>query len=267
MIRAATLLAFVGTLAAVPAQISGQQPMPTFEVASVRPNKDATSLTVGISGDSMRLTGVTARNLIVRAYGVQPFEIIGGPDWLSARRFDVVAKAPAGASVAQMNLMLRPLLAERFKLVARVEQRESPVFFLVTAREDGKLGPALQPAANADCGRREATAARSPEHCRMLIGIGVLDGTGQPLYSLTTALEKIVGRPVVDMTYLTGPYDFTLTYASDVAPPNAADGKPESSAAASVFTALQEQLGLRLERQRGPVEVVVIDSIQPPTAD
>ena len=264
--RQAIILAFVGSVAVVAAQAPVE--VRRFEVASVRPNNTATGMTVGISGDSMRLTGVTARNLIVRAYGVEPFEIIGGPDWLSARRFDVVAKAPAPASVAQMNLMLRPLLAERFKLVARVEQRELPVFFLVTAREDGRLGPGLKPAPNADCGRREATAARSPEQCRLLIGSGVLEGAGQPLHSLTTALEKIVGRPVVDMTNLTGTYDFTLTYAPDAAPLTVAtDPASRTSDAPSVYTALEEQLGLRLDRQRGPVDVVVIDSVEMPTPD
>ena len=248
--------------------VLAQGAVPSFEVASIRPNTQATGLTVAVSGDSMRLTGVTARNLIVRAYGVQPFEIVGGPEWLSTRRFDVVAKAAARASVAEMNLMLRPLLAERFKLVARVEQRESPVFFLVTAREDGRLGPALKPAANAGCGQRTTTTPPASDQCRMLMGLGVLEGTGQPVYSLTTALEKIVGRPVVDMTYLTGAYDFKLTYAADVTLVNADDRTTHAGAdAPSIFTAVQEQLGLRLERERGPVDVVVVDSIELPTAD
>jgi uncharacterized protein (TIGR03435 family) len=228
-------------------------------------------MTVSISFDSVRLTGVTAQQLIVRAYGVQPFEIVGGPDWLSRERFDVIAKAPATSSLAEMNLMLRALLAERFKLAAHVEKRESPVFFLVTAREDGKPGPGLNPAANAGCGRRESPATiRPPDQCRMVIGVGMIEGTGQPLYSLTAALEKIVGRPVVDMTLLTGTFDFKLMFAADEGRSTVVEpgiDSPTRRDAPSVFTAVQEQLGLKLQSTPGLTDVLVIDSLERPTPD
>ena len=123
----------------------------------------------------------------------QPFEIIGGPDWLSTDRFDVVAKAAANATLAEINSMLRVLLAERFSLIARVEKRESPVFFLVTGRDDGRLGPAITPTADADCGRpstagdarRDQSAASNG--CRMLVGAGILEATGNPCEPLRRA--------------------------------------------------------------------------------
>jgi uncharacterized protein (TIGR03435 family) len=101
----------------------------------------------------------------------------------------------------------------------------------------------------------------------MLIGAGVLEATAQPLHALTTALEKILGRPVVDMTYLTGAYDFRVTFAADVVPLNPDDAAGPVPDTPSIFTALQEQLGLRIERRRGPVDVLVIEGVALPAAD
>jgi uncharacterized protein (TIGR03435 family) len=166
-------------------------------------------------------------------------------------------------------------LAERFSLIARVEKRESPVFFLVTGRDDGRLGPAITPTADADCGRpstagdarRDQSAASNG--CQMLVGAGILEATGQPMRTLAASLTNIVGRPVVDMTDLAGAYDYTLTFTPDTRPAARRGSEPPESApdAPSIFTALQEQLGLRLERQRGLVDVVIIDRIQQPSAD
>jgi uncharacterized protein (TIGR03435 family) len=238
--------------------------LPAFEAASVKPNPSATGVNIGIQNGRMRFTGVTVRQLLVRAYGVQPFEIIGGPGWLSSDRFDLVAKAPERATLAEINLMIRALLVDRFGLSARVEQRESPVFMLVVNRDDGKLGPAIAPAAGADC--------QSPgdERCRMLVGFGVLEGTGQPMRLLASTLTNIVGRPVVDMTFLEGRYDFKVTFTPDNGRGAGREPEPPSQPvpdAPSIFTALQEQLGLKLDRERGPVDVVVIDSIRRPSPD
>jgi len=99
------------------------------EVVSVKPNKSATGVTMGIPGGRVRLIGITVRQLLVRAYRVQPFEIIGGPNWISTDRFDVIAKASEAATLVEINSILRALIAERFGLVARVKQRESRRFF------------------------------------------------------------------------------------------------------------------------------------------
>jgi bla regulator protein blaR1 len=273
--RALTACMLLGCVVIVSGQATNPAP-PTFEAASVKPNRSATSMSIGIQGGRVRFIGITARQLLVRAYGVQPFEIVGGPDWLATDRFDVIAKAPENATVAEINLMLRALLAERFKLVARVEKRESPVFFLVIGRDDGRLGPAIKPAADTDCGgpptTGDARSNQSPasDRCRMLIGVGVLEATAQPLRTLAAALTNIVGRSVVDTTDLAGRYDFKLTFTPETR--LGALGGPEAQPqsvpdAPSIFTALQEQLGLKLERQRGPVDVVVIDGIQQPSAD
>ena len=134
-------------------QVGAQEPAQTFEVASIRRNTSGEPfINIGMApGGRLNFTNVPLRQLIIRAYGVQPFQIIGGPDWLTSDRFDVVAKAPEGnATPAQLNVMLQSLLADRFKLVVRRETRELAVYYLTKAREDGKLGAALKPAA-VDC--------------------------------------------------------------------------------------------------------------------
>jgi bla regulator protein blaR1 len=260
----------------------------TFEVASVKPNKTGDGrIMFGLQpGGRFNATNVTLRMLLRQAFNVQEFQITGGPDWMASDRFDVVAKAPEGEFTADlMRPMLRSLLAERFKLVVHNETREMAIYALVKARDDGKLGPNLSPAA-IDCaavmrGRRGGPPPTPPQpgqklECGFMIGPGRMNAGGMPLSNLAQTLSPQVGRIVLDKTELTGNYDLELTYSLEglgsVFPgggPPLINGAPApiDPNQPNLFTALQEQLGLKLDSQRGPVDVVVIDSVQQPVAD
>jgi uncharacterized protein (TIGR03435 family) len=262
---------------------------PTFEVASVRPNKTGDGrIMLGLQpGGRFNATNVPLRMLLRQAFNVQEFQIVGGPDWMTSDRFDIVAKAPEGNFTADvMRPMLRSLLTERFKLVVHNETREMPIYALVKARDDGKLGPNLSPAA-IDCaavmrGRRGApppapTQPGQKMDCGFMIGPGRMNAGGMPMANLAQTLSPQVGRIVIDKTELTGTYDFELTYSPEglgSAFPGGGGGPllngapvPADPNAPNLFTALQEQLGLKLDSQRGQVDVFVIDSVEQPVAD
>ena len=262
---------------------------PTFEVASVKRNNSGDgSTTRRMQPGGTTFVNVPLRQLIITAYGVQSFQVIGGPSWITSDRFDVTAKAEGAPPPEQMNLMLRSLLADRFKLVVRHEKRDLPIYTLVKARDDGQLGPALKPAA-VDCGPTGRGRGGPPPAapgaaglppgpltgCRAMIAPGRLEIGGQPIAQLATLLANQVARPVIDKTGLTGSYDVQLSFLPDGGrggpvgplPPGAPALPPIDPDAPSIFTALQEQLGLKLESGRGPVDVIVIDSVEPPTED
>jgi uncharacterized protein (TIGR03435 family) len=282
------------TSAARGAQSAGQNVQPAFEVASIKRNTSGEPFTSRrLLPGGTQFVNVPVRQLIIGAYGVQSFQVMGGPDWITSDRFDITAKAEGTPSPEQMNVMLQSLLADRFKLVVRRETRDLPVYTLVKARDDGQLGPALKPAA-VDCGATgrgrggpppppagAAPGARGPAAgpltgCRAMITFGRLELGGQPISQVATLLSNQVGRPIIDKTGLTGAYDLQLSFMPDAGraggpagplPPGVPPPPPVDPDAPSLFTALQEQLGLKLESGRGPVDVIVIDSIQPPTED
>jgi uncharacterized protein (TIGR03435 family) len=260
----------------------------TFEVASVKPNKGGDGrIMLGIQpGGRLNATNVPLRMLIRQAFNVQEFQIVGGPDWLGSDRFDVVAKAPEGEFNADlMRPMLQSLLVERFKLGFHRESRDMPIYALVKARADGKPGPNIMPAA-VDCaavmrGRRGGGPPPAPPQpgqkmeCGFMMGPGRMNVGGMGMTNLAQALSPLVGRIVLDRTELTGNYDFELTYSPEGigsafpgGPPLLNGGPaPVDPNAPTLFTALQEQLGLKLDSQRGPVDVVVIDRVEQPVAD
>jgi uncharacterized protein (TIGR03435 family) len=229
--------------------------------------------------------------LITMAYGIQRFQLLGGPGWINSDRFDITAKAedvpmpptPTGTP-NRMQLMVRSLLKERFALVAHNETRELPVSYLVMAREDGRLGERLKPS-TVDCAALMAQRARGggppPElpkpgeapQCGMMGGMGRIAGGAATMSTLASMLAAQLNRPVYDRTNLTGRFDFQIEYTPDrmpqiqpgaSLPPGIVLPSPDGP---SLFTALQEQLGLKVESTRGPVEVVVIDSVEQPTPD
>jgi uncharacterized protein (TIGR03435 family) len=251
-----------------------QSKAPTFEVASVKRNvsgADGSARNVG-AGGRMVFENVSLRQLIAAAYDIQAFQLIGGPAWADSDRFDVMARAATNAPLTQLNLMLRTLLADRFKLVVRVEQRELPRYTLLRARDDGRLGPALKPA-SVDCGRtgrgRGTPIAGAPTGlppgCRAFISPAGIDFAGQSIGELARVLSMATRRPVTDKTGLTGGYDLQLSFAPETGGATVGDAAPIDPNAPSLFTALQEQLGLKLEPERGPVDVVVIESAEQPT--
>ena len=185
-----------------------------------------------------------------------------------------------GTGPDQTTLALRTFLTERFKLVTHRETRELDIYALVMARPGGKPGPALK-STSIDCSA-EAMAARrgappppaqggtQPPNCGLQMSAGRIRFGGWPLTMFASSVSGQVGRQVVERTGLTGNWDFELTYAPDAGrglTPAGTDALPASPDGPSLFTAIEEQLGLKLQPMKGPVEVVVIDSIERPTPD
>jgi uncharacterized protein (TIGR03435 family) len=285
--RVAAALAAAALVAAV-TRMDAQDPGPmVFEVASVKPNKSgpaAGQFLRGQPGGVVQVGNMTARDLITWAYQIQGFQLVGGPEWLPSDRFDITASAgrelPATGfgAVAPAMLMMRALLAERFGLAVHGETRELPIYALVLARADGRLGAGLRRSAT-DCAalvKAAAAAGTQPvppppgpdgrPRCGLTGRSGAIMAGGYPLSQFTRFLAPQVQRVVVDRTGLTGDWDIDLAFT----PPQAA-GSADASASdpnsAALFTALQEQLGLKLEAARGPVDVLVIDRVARPTPD
>ena len=262
----------------VAASVFNAQEPPAFAVASIRRNvtfnQQGTGLAAPQPGGRFVAIGATLRRLVADAYdGVQ---VLGGPDWMDTDRFDVNARADGDRPVADIVRMLRSLLAERFKLVAHTETREVPVYSLSLARADRRLGPKLRET-DAKCAQESRnyfpTAAPGfPPPCGdFRLGARTLTARGMTMTALAKLLRDRVGRPVLDRTGLTSSYDLEIDWSSDLglkqAPRDASGASELTSDGLSLFTAMQEQLGLRLEATRGPVDVLVIDRVDPPTSD
>jgi uncharacterized protein (TIGR03435 family) len=225
------LVALFTCVSTIPAQV--------FEVASVKPNRSGRMQgSTGRSGDQITFENVPLREWIEIAYGVPDRHyLLSGPAWLDSERFDLVAKVPPDVPRAQVLVMLRALLTERFLLQTHVETRELNVYSLTIARAGPKLQ--LSPTTEANftfgSGHIVAKALSMEEFAARLSG---------PVFKL--------GRPVLNTTGLSDAFDFTLDWRSDEIP-------VETSAAPSLFTAIQEQLGLRLEPAKSKLEIRVVD--------
>jgi uncharacterized protein (TIGR03435 family) len=248
------LVALCGVTAASVA--AAQQPAaPAFEVASVKPTQSTASFSIiqpYVNGRFLA-DNVTVFNLIQQAYHVFGFQIVGAPGWLERERFDIQAIAPSTATVRQ-EVLLQRLLEDRFGLLLRRETRESDIYELVVARADGRLGPNLR-SFTGECTPRPGS--QSP--CRMRNGPNFTDAVGIPFSRLVDQVIGNVNRIVIDKTGLTGSFDFSYKWATDLPATDAGDRR------VSFMTALEEQLGLRLERTTGPVDVLVIESVERPT--
>jgi uncharacterized protein (TIGR03435 family) len=254
----------------------------TFEVASVKANKsgDGNGNLSGMPGGRVRATNMPVRPIITFAYQLASYQLVGGPGWLTTDRYDLIAKmdgtadstpaVPGANEPSPMQLALRHLLEDRFKLRVHRETRELDIYALVMAKPGGGPGPGLKPttvdcaAAIAAAQRRPGPAAPDQPFCGIGMGPGRLRFGGLPSASLPAAFSGPSGRMVIDRTGLTGSWDFELTFAPENRGPDAPPADPN---APSFFTAIQEQLGLKLEPTKGPVEVVVIDSIEKPVED
>jgi uncharacterized protein (TIGR03435 family) len=270
-------------IASAQAPISQPLSRPTFEVASVKRNNDPNApVSMRILPDRFTMTNAPVRLLINAAYTLATYQYIGMPNW--PERYDIAAKAPDGVAPDQMPLILQSLLADRFKMVARRETRDSPIYALVAARSDRRLGSRLTKS-TIDCApilARRAAAARArgpgpipvpqrapgerPEcGARMLGRIYSAGNTTMP--KLAEFLAGYVGRQVVDRTDLQGEFDLDLEFSPQAWLPPSPGAPASLDDAASIFTALQEQLGLKLESTRGPVDFLVIDRVEKPTDD
>jgi uncharacterized protein (TIGR03435 family) len=266
---AAVLTLGIGGAPALLAQVDATKP--SFEIASVKPNNSGAtnSSTQTHPGGRFTATNVPVRILLREAYRLQDFQLIDAPDWTRTERFDIAAKADGHPEYAEMRMMLQGLLAERFRVIVHKEMRELPIYALVVARSDGKLGPQLFKS-EIDCtdatGKKQPPSAisqaRDVEPCGTNANTSnnsaTLRGGSIGMPSLAATLSTFANRVVVDRTGLAGGFDLILTWT-----PN----QTSDTSGASLFTALQEQLGLRLESARGPVEVVVVDRVERPTPD
>jgi bla regulator protein blaR1 len=243
-----------------------------YEVVSVKPNKSSAVHTdISMPDDGLKMTNIFMNALIRRAYGVEDFRLLGVPNWARDERFDIEAKlnpdladrlkklSPDDRTAARQH-MLQTILAQRFHLTIHRETRELPVYVLAIA----KNGPKLQEAKPGDTypnGLKSVEGGRAgPGILLMGLDIGQMIGQGVTTARLARGLSAQLGRPVVDKTGLTASYDLRLSWKDeddDQADPNGA----------SLFTAIQEQLGLKLESGKGPVEVIVVDRIERPSAN
>jgi uncharacterized protein (TIGR03435 family) len=233
--------------------VAAQNSQPAFEVASIKPNNsgDRSAAVIPQPGGGLTATNVTLIQLLRFGFQIQEYQVAGQPAWASSLRFDVVAKADSAGAPHPADAwqpMLQNLLADRFKLRFHREQREVGVYELVVVRGGHKLKQAsldnCSPPPAGMCGMFRASASQ-------IIGDQVT------MEAFATRLSRSLGRPVVDKTKLSGVFNLLLQWTPD-APPEDATGP-------SIFTAMQEQLGLRLESAKGPVEVLVIDGVERPS--
>lgn len=248
-------------LAAAVWPLAAQQPTaPKFEVASIRQNVSGSgSTSLNIKGETFTTTNFSLVGLIQVAYEITAAQIVGGPDWVRSDRFDIVAKMTADAKRDQMALMLRALLEERFKLRLRNEKREMAIFELALANSDGRVGPNLH-----DCSKKDDTGGVSTPEKPFSAprGGAVAAGACGPVSNIASLTAGRVQGIVQDKTGLAGQWRYNIYFGSDLPDPNSAN--PDLP---SFVTALREQLGLRLDRTRGAVEVLVIDAAERPTPD
>jgi bla regulator protein blaR1 len=271
---------------------------PAFEVTSVKKSgaTPQVGMMFGLRPNGRFAMDMPVGGLITLAYGIQRFQLIGGPAWLNTDRFTInaveedlpIPPAVPGAPT-HMQLLVRSLLKQRFALVVHSETRELPLSYLVMAREDRKLGERLRPS-TVDCRAYYAERAKAAKEgappappvpskpgeilpCTLMGGFGRITAGSTQMSNLAMMLGNMLGRPVYDRTDLTGTFDIQLEYTPDQMPQLPAGVTlppgltPPSPDGPSLSTALQEQLGLKLENTRGPVEVIAIDSVEQPQPD
>ena len=245
----------------------------SFELTSVKQNisgSERTSTRGGQPNGSWSATNVRLKAVVARAYEVREFHIAGGPDWVNFDRFDIEGRGSEGTPARQRFPMLRRLLADRFKLVTHIEMREQPVYLLMLARPDGRLGPQLK-RVTLPCASQTAVTPQSGPSANCGVDTSVNDrlstilATGEPIDRIAAALANYaVNRAVINRTGLEGAFDAELRFTTEG---SALAATNRSDEALSIFTAVQEQLGLKLQSDRGPVPFVVIDSVQRPSPD
>jgi uncharacterized protein (TIGR03435 family) len=283
----------VGAVKALRAQAPSADPKPpAFDAASVKLNASGpTSMLWAYRGRRFTAQYATVRELIGTAYGAQEHaltrnQISGGPKWIESERFDIVGTAPGvpdslrGTFPSPVLAMLRRLLEDRFQLKTHIETKEVPLFALVLARADGTLGPRLRrrtidciSAASALERKDELFDPTPPERriCGGKAGPGTLIVNGATMNNLAQGLARQVpgvDRVVVDRTGLIGTFDVDLTWNFEGTVEHlGVPLPPPDRDAPNLFTALEEQLGLKLESRKGPVDILVIDHVEKPSED
>jgi uncharacterized protein (TIGR03435 family) len=259
-------------------QTSGE--LPAFEVVSIKPRApDTPSGNIPNAPDRFVRPNVSVSQLMEYAFEVRPFQIIGGPGSMRSDRYEVAATAETAVPQAQMRLMVQRLLAERFGLEVHRETREMDTYGLVTARRDGQLGEKMR-SAERDCGpiidagNPRPRQGGDPPPCAWFValmnGFARLRLTGIRVPRFAAVLETMATRKIVDRTNLTGTYDIEMDFLPDAGLlglniPNAT--ALQQSDSPPLTTAIQDQLGLKLESERAAVDVILIDSVRHPTAN
>lgn len=261
---------------------SAIDPESRFEVVSIKLSDPSAQLRLGMIPGRIDLVGAPVR--MVAALVLPLRRVFGWPDGIDTERYTISAKMPDGAPQAAQLVAIRNLLKDRFKLVTHRETRELPIYNLVLARSDGRLGPALKES-SAECqavlrdyfeafrrgAPQQAPPAAAARCTSSRPGIGMLSMNGTSLGALVNLLPQFVERQVIDRTGLTGIYDLTLKWTPEAIPSLLALPQaplpPADPDVPNIFTAVQEQLGLKLEAGRGPAEIIVIDRLEKPTLD
>ncbi len=244
-ILAATLVLCIARAFAQPAAA------PAFEAASVKPSKEeAGSSSWNSRPGYLAMHNQTLRALIGIAYQVKDRQLSGGPKWLDSDRFDIEARAAGPARDPQLLAMLQTLLAERFQVALHHESRVFPTYALVVAKGGLKIRPV-------EGGGGSSTKS----------GRGRIATQRISMARLADALSRLLDNPVVDMTGVTGVFDFTLEWAADSMRPPSEPGAdvPGAALGPSLFTVLQDQLGLKLEARKLPADVLIIDRAEKPS--
>src|SRR5581483_3751713 len=263
------------------------QRKPEFEVASIKPTKSGTpGVFVRMEpGGRFTANGVPFRFLLEQAYDVKDSQISGAPSWIDSERYDIDAKPDEAEGAAfdklspeqrrqELMTMLRALLADRFKLVLGHETKDLPVYALVVAKSGSKLHEStFKPPERLPDGPPPQPGQPGAMRQGIRMGRGELTVTYVDLPTFANVLSRAVGRIVVDKTGLMGKYDFDLKWTPDEGQgpmmggghgpgPDGAAPPPPDSSGPSIFTALQEQLGLKLESQKAPTDVLVIQHVE-----
>jgi uncharacterized protein (TIGR03435 family) len=241
------IAAIVATVAAA------QSPKPAFEVASIRPTQAAPGSPSGITSVTGRIIGrnVTLKRCIRGAYDIPETLIFGGPKWVDEERYDIDAKAAGVAGGHDLMIMLQSLLFERFHLVFHREQKQMSGYALLVAKSGLKAEPSAKETASRTAASR-----------------GSIDAQASTMANLAQKLSEALRVPVADFTGMEGRFNFTLSWNPEDAKPltTSAAGQPLGEPSGpSIFTAIQEQLGLKLESSKEPVQVLVIDSVHKPS--
>ncbi len=267
---------FLVALAIVPA-LSAQTPRVEFDVVSIkRSPPDAVGGRMQTLPDGTQImANVRVSQFITAAAPVPVREVVGLPDWANSELYDVTAKPPADSTPAQRRQMWQLVFAERMKLVAHVEDRERDTFALVLARSDGRLGPQLKPS-TLDCRPRPPGSPPPPplpepatdndylNRCGGRFGNGLIVVGSTTMERLVPSFAGLAGRQVFDRTGLQGNYSLTLKFSPPRAPGATSDAQLPDDAP-EFFTALQEQLGLKLQPEKTLVPIFVIDRLERPT--
>jgi uncharacterized protein (TIGR03435 family) len=227
-----------------------QAQSPTFDVASIKRNVsgDPRSGTRTLPGGRIAVINLPVRQIVRGAYGSNDLDVEGGPDWIDTDRWDINATANPSEADAALEPRMRALLADRFKLRVHVEMRERPIYGLVFARPDKRLGEKIHPT-TMDC-RPDGDCGTSSGRTNGIVS-GTLTGVARRMSDIAVTLSRYAGRRVFDRTGLQGRYDYEVQWSEEV----------------SIFTAAQEQLGLKFAADRAPLEVVVVDSVERPIED